>query len=161
MELYIKTTRVLLIFKKVQIASLTSGFFNVFLRVAIIEILYNIKCLKISKYVTLKIAFFSLTYEMQWSQLPIPATSTECCRRIKIKEVVFLRLQNKERAVFCMTLPNMHKQGTQHKEVCGARLAHVKHKAQEVNPGQGYCQREVGYRVRAFQCTCMQSPNIF
>lgn len=27
MELYIKTTRVLLIFKKVQIASLTSGFF--------------------------------------------------------------------------------------------------------------------------------------
>lgn len=75
MELYIKTTRALLIFKKVQIASLTSGFFfYVFLRVAIIEILYNIKCLKFSKYVTLKI--YSILQSYLWNA--VISTTNSC-----------------------------------------------------------------------------------
>lgn len=97
MELYIKTTRVLFIFKKVQIANLTSGFFfNTLLRVCISEILHNIKHLKNTKYGTLRI--HSILQSHFWNAVISATNSCHFHRALEEsqnKRLPFLHLQNK------------------------------------------------------------------
>lgn len=134
MELYIKTTRVLFIFKKVQIANLTSGFFlNTLLRVSISEILHNVKHLKNTKYGTLRI--HSILHSHFWNAV-ISATSSCHCRRVKIKNYPSYTYRIKD-CILPLTSQYAQTGSTAPQRDLGGRTCPCQALGQEAHPGAG------------------------